>query len=97
MKTIEAIDRAIQSTIDAGYLVEYLTKNKSEVRRMMLAEFNEIEREETLRKKSYAKGKKAGRRAGRIEERKNTKAERKRADKAEARVRELEAELAKYK
>ena len=37
MKTIEAIDRAIQSTIDAGYLVEYLTKNKSEVRRMMLA------------------------------------------------------------
>ncbi len=51
MKTIDAIDKAIQDTIDAGYLVEYLTKNKAKVRRMMLAEIKEIERDKTLQKK----------------------------------------------
>ena len=52
---------------------------------MILTEFDERGYEQTIREE------------GRAEERKNTEIERKRADAAEARVKELEMELAKYK
>ncbi len=56
---------------------------------MILTEFDERGYEQTIREE--------GREEGRTEERKNTEIERKRADAAEARVKELEMELAKYK
>ncbi|MBQ2453720.1 MAG: hypothetical protein II497_04660 [Lachnospiraceae bacterium] len=62
---------------------------------MILTEFDRKGYRKTIREESYADGEKAGREEGRAEERVNTEAERKRADEAEARIRELEAELAK--
>ena len=100
MDELEAVERAIQSTIEAGYLVDYLKKINAEAKAMILTEFDEKGYEQTIREEGYADGEKAGREI----ERKNTEAERERTDtekeRADAEKRRAdtaEAELAKYK
>jgi hypothetical protein len=91
MDELEAVEKAIQTTIEAGYLVDYLKKINAEAKAMILTEFDEKGYEQTIREEGYADGKKAGREEGREEERRNTEAERKRADKAEAKLARYEA------
>ena len=85
MDELEAVERAIQSTIEAGYLVDYLKKINAEAKAMILTEFDEKGYEQTIREE------------GRAEERMNTEAERKRADEAEAEVKRLREEIARLK
>ena len=85
MDELEAVERAIQSTIGAGYLVDYLKKINAEAKAMILTEFDEKGYEQTIREE------------GRAEERMNTEAERKRADEAEAEVKRLREEIARLK
>ena len=89
MDELEAVERAIQSTIEAGYLVDYLKKINAEAKAMILTEFDEKGYEQTIREE--------GREEGRAEERKNTEAERKRAEMAEAEVKRLQEEIARLK
>ena len=60
----------------------------------MLTEFDEKLYEEGLREEAFEEGRKEGIKEGVEQELQNTEAERKRADAAEARIKELEAKLA---
>ena len=97
MDELEAVERAIQSTIEAGYLVDYLKKINAEAKAMILTEFDEKGYEQTIREEGREEGRKEGRKEGRAEERMNTEAERKRADEAEAEVKRLREEIARLK
>ena len=88
-----AAERAIQKTIDTGYLVDYLGKIQAEAKTMLLTEFDEKAYEEDIREEAFNEGRVEGREEGREEERLNTERERLRAGAAEKRVRELEEML----
>ena len=83
-KFTEELENAVtEAKLHKEWRLEYMT----------LLEHYEEEREKG-RKEGREEGRKEGRKEGREEERKNTERERMRADKAEERIRELEALLA---
>ena len=81
----EAVVRTVDECIDKGILDDVLRKHRAEVENMFLTTFD---------KKLYEKAiKMEAREEGRAEEAVQTERERKRAEDAEERIRELEAEL----
>jgi len=85
MQTREAVDKAVERCVSEGILKDYLLKKRAEAVSMFLTEFDEKAWEKTIREEE--------REEGREEERRNTERERQRAERAEARIAELEALL----
>ena len=81
MQTREAVDKAVERCISEGILKDYLLKKRAEAVSMFLTEFDEKAWEKTIREEE------------REEERRNTERERQRAERAEARIAELETLL----
>ena len=86
----QAVDEAVKDCIESDILRDVLSEERSAVMLEMLTTFDEKAYEEGLREEGFEKG----RAEGRAEERANTEREKRRADAAEARIKELEAELA---
>ncbi len=88
-----AVDKAINDMPGDYDIKPFLECHRSEVQGMLLTEYNEVEAMELFREEGRVEGLELGRQ----EERANTERERKRADEAEARIKELEALLSKNK
>ena len=56
----EAADRAIQKTMEAGYLVDYLGKIQAEAKTMILTEFDAKAYEEDIREEAFNEGRAEG-------------------------------------
>ena len=84
-----AVTKAVDWCIENDILSEYLRMHKSEVIGMVLTEYNQKEIMDDIRSEAFEDG--------RLSEIANTEKEKKRADAAEAKVLELEAELARIK
>ncbi|MCR5024819.1 MAG: hypothetical protein K6A90_10870, partial [Lachnospiraceae bacterium] len=98
----EAIKAAMESCIDDGILKDVLLDEKEAIMNSVLYGFTAKEEREyqkmilrEAREEGLAEGRAEGLEQGRVEERQNTETERKRADAAESRIKELEAQLKK--
>ena len=70
-----AAERAIQKTIDTGYLVDYLGKIQAEAKTMILTEFDAKAYEEDIREEAFNEGRVEGRAEGRAEGKAETRTE----------------------
>ncbi|MCI8576799.1 MAG: hypothetical protein HFG64_04655 [Lachnospiraceae bacterium] len=61
----EAVDQATQRCIQEGYLKAYLLKKRSEVKLMLLTEFNEEAFVQTIKEEGREEGRREGREQGR--------------------------------
>ncbi len=66
-----AINLSIDECIEKGILADFLRKNRAEVVRMSIFEYNAKLHEDTLKEDSKEEGRKEGRQEGKIEERAN--------------------------
>lgn len=89
----EAVTKAVDWCIFNNVLAEYFRMHKSEVVGMVLTEYNEKQVMDNIKKEFYDNGFNDGFDKGIQKEMENTAIEKARADAAEARVRELEAQL----
>ena len=92
--TDKPIESAIEYCISNHILEGFLRKRGAEVLKAMTIDMTFERREELIREEEREEGRKEGREEGREEERINTERERKRAEQAEQRIAELEAQLA---
>ena len=88
----EAVNAAMESCIDDGILKDVLSDEKEAVMNSVLYGFTAKEERE-YQKELLREAREEGLAEGRAEERRNTEAERQRADAAESRIKELEAQL----
>jgi hypothetical protein len=88
------VETAIDYCIGKHILEEFLRERRAEVLKAMTIDMTFERREELIREEEREEGRKEGREEGREEERINTERERKRAEQAEQRIAELEAQLA---
>ena len=63
----EAVERAITECIREGILAEFLEKNRAEVVKVSIFEYDKEKEEKKLRKAEYEYGREQGREEGRIE------------------------------
>ena len=93
----QAVDRAINAMPKDFKIKSFLVAHRSEVRGMLLTEYDEVEAMELFREDGRKEGRIEGRKEGVAEERVNTERERRRAEVAENRADVAEAELAMYR
>ncbi len=101
----KAVERSLREIPDEYVIKDFLKKHRAEVVGMLAEEYDEVTIAEKFRQEGRREGIREGRREGIQEgrregiqqERINTKRERDRADRAEARIKELEAQLAAKK
>ena len=86
----DAVEKTINECIEEGILADFLRKNRSEVLKMSLYEYDQ----ERHIRMERADAREDGREEGRAEERINTERERQRADAAEAELEKLRRQLA---
>ena len=96
-KTDEAVEQAITECIREGILAEFLEKNRAEAKKVSIYEYDAEEHMRMEREESFEEGYRDGHRDGQEAERVNTERERRRADEAEMKLKELEAEIARLK
>ena len=63
----EAVERAVTECIREGILAEFLKKNRAEVVKVSIFEYDKEKEEKKLRKAEYEYGREQGREEGRIE------------------------------
>ena len=96
MDVESAVRKTIKECMENDILAEFLHKNQAEAISMSIYEYDEKKHLQMEREDAREEGRKEGREEGRQEERANTERERKRADEAEAKLRELEKKLASF-
>ncbi len=67
MSTDEAVNRAVDECIAEGILRDFLLKNKAEVKRMSIYEYDEEATRQAIRETEYERGRDEGRQEGRQE------------------------------
>ncbi len=93
----EAIRRAIDECIEEDVLKEFFLTRRNEVEKVTQLDFTFETREKYIRRDAREEGYEEGREEGRKEEQVNTERERKRAEAAETRADEAEAEVERLK